>query len=111
MKKKRINQLRSVKAKGLKKGFKNNILKNDLKDVTLYEKPLKLIQKQIKSKNLCMAMEDLEKDVIPVRSNKRESFLGLNMSFPWVYRGKNINCYYQQLEIVTTPSRKKLMNY
>ena len=32
---KRINQLRLVKIKGLKKGFKNNILKNDFKNVTL----------------------------------------------------------------------------
>ena len=108
---KRINQLRSVKAKGLKKEFKNNILKNDLKDVTLYEKPLRLIQKQIKSKNLCMAMEDIEKDVIPVQSSKRESFLGLNMSFPWEYRGKNINRYYQHLEIITLHQEKQLMNY
>ena len=108
---KRINQLRSVKAKGLKKEFKNNILKNDLKDVTLCEKPLRLIQKQIKSKNLCMAMEDIEKDVIPVQSSKIESFLGLNMSFPWEYRGKNINRYYQHLEIITLHQEKQLMNY
>ena len=61
---KRINQARLIKAEGLKKGFKNNILENDLKDVTLYEKPLRLTQKQIKSKNLNMTMEDVEKDVI-----------------------------------------------
>ena len=59
-----------------------------MKDVTLYEKPLRLTQKQIKSKEFCMTMEDVEKDVIPVHSNKRESFLGLNISFPWGYRGK-----------------------
>ena len=33
-------------------------------------------------------MEDVEKDVIPVSSNKRESFLGLYISFLWGYRGK-----------------------
>ena len=70
----------------MKKGFKNDILKNDFKDVTLYEKPLRLIQKQIKSKNLNMTMEDVGEDVIPVHSNKRESFLGLNISFAWGYR-------------------------
>ena len=32
----------------------------------------------------------MEKDVIPVHSNKIESFLGLNISFPWGYKGKNI---------------------
>ena len=63
---KRINQLRSVKVKGLKKGFKNNISDNDFKNVTLDEKPLRATQKQMESKNLNMAMEDVEKDVIPV---------------------------------------------
>ena len=33
-------------------------------------------------------MEDVEKDVIPLHSNKKEFFLGLNISFPWRYRGK-----------------------
>ena len=32
---KRINQYRLVQAKGLKKGFKNNILKNNFKDNSL----------------------------------------------------------------------------
>ena len=39
-------------------------------------------------------MEDVEKDIIPVSSNKRESFLGLYTSFPWGYRGKNMIHYY-----------------
>ena len=43
-----------------------------------------------------MTMEDVEKDVIPVHSNKRELVLELNI--PWEYRGKNINCCYQLLE-------------
>ena len=47
---KRINQLRSVKAKGLKRGFKKEISDNDFKNVTLYENPLRLTQNQIKSK-------------------------------------------------------------
>ena len=102
----KINQLRLVKAKGLKKGFKNNILENDFKDKSRYEKPLRLTQKQIKSKKFCVTMEDVEKDVIPVHSNKRESFLGLNISFPWGYRGKNINDYYQLLEIIVRHQEK-----
>ena len=40
----------------------------------LSEGLLRLTQKQIKSKDLTMTMEDVEKDVIPVSSNKRESF-------------------------------------
>ena len=35
-----------------------------------------------------MTTEDVEKDVISVNSNKRESFLGLNKSFVWEYRRK-----------------------
>ena len=35
-----------------------------------------------------MKMEDVEKDITPVSSNKRESFLGSYISFPWGYRGK-----------------------
>ena len=63
---KRINQLRSVEAKGLTRGFKINISDNNFKNVTLDEKPLRATQKQMESKNLNMAMEDVEKDVIPV---------------------------------------------
>ena len=37
---------------------------------------LRVTQKQVTSKNLNMTMEDVEKDVIPVYSNKKESFLG-----------------------------------
>ena len=73
---KRMSQARSIKAKEIKKGFKNNILESDFKDVTLYKKPLRLAQKQIKSTNLCMTMEDVEKDFILVYSNKRKSFAG-----------------------------------
>ena len=35
--------------------------------------PIKVKQKQIKSKNLNMAIEDIKKDVIPISSNKKES--------------------------------------
>ena len=104
--KKRINQLRLVKAKGLKKGFRNNILENDFKYAILYEKPLRLIQKHIKSKSFCVTMEDVEKDVIPVHSNKRESFLGLNISFPWGYRGNKHKLLLPIFRNNNTPSRK-----
>ena len=56
-------------------------------------------------------MEDVEKDVIPVYSNKRESFSGLNIPFPWEYRRKNINYYCQHSEITIYPQEKQLMNY
>ena len=35
---KRINQTKLVKAKGLKRGFKNNTLDDAIKNATLYEK-------------------------------------------------------------------------
>ena len=105
---KRINQLRSIKAKGLKRGFKDNILDNDFKNVSLDKKPLRVTQKQIKSKNLNMAMEDVEKDVIPVYSNKRESFLGLYKSFPWIYRGNKYKLLLSTFRNNDTPSRKTI---
>ena len=37
-----------------------------------------------------MKMEDVEKYVAPVCSNKTESFLGSYISFPRGYRGKKI---------------------
>ena len=51
-------------------------------------------------------MEDSEKDVIPVHSNKRESFLGLNISFPWGYRGNKPNLLLPMYRNNNTPSRK-----
>ena len=78
---KRINRLRSLKAKGLKREFNKEILENDFKNVTLYEKPFRLSPKKTKSKNFNMTMEDVEKDVIGLISNKRESFLRLYISF------------------------------
>ena len=58
-----------------------------------------------------MTMEDVEKDVIPVYSIKIESFLGLQKSFPWEYRGQNRNYYYQQLKIIIYLQEKQLINY
>ena len=55
-----------------------------------------------------MASEDVEKYVIPVFSNKRESFLGLYILFPRGYKGKN---YYSLISTFTnnsTPSRKTI---
>ena len=86
--------------------MKNNILENDFKNITLYEKPIRLTQKQIKSKNLSMTMED----VIPVYSNKRESFLGLNKSFTLGYRGKKYKLLLLKFINNNIPSRKT-MNY
>ena len=45
---KRINQKKLVKAKGLKRGFKKNMSDDAFKNATLYEKPFRLTQKQIK---------------------------------------------------------------
>ena len=45
---KRMNQLRSAKAEGLKRGFKKGIWEHDFKNVTANKKSLRLTQKQIK---------------------------------------------------------------
>ena len=47
-----------------------------------------MTQKQIKSQNRTMTIEDVEEDVILAFSNKRNSILGLYISFPWGYKGK-----------------------
>ena len=51
-------------------------------------------------------MEDVEKDVISVNSNKRESFLGLNKSFVWGYRRKKYKLLLPIFRNNNTPSRK-----
>ena len=57
-----------------------------------------------------MTMENVEKDVIPVYSNKRESSLGLYIChFHGDIREKNY--YYQHLEIIIYPQENRLMNY
>ena len=57
-----------------------------------------------------MTMENVEKDVISVYSNKRESSLGLYIChFHGDVREKNY--YYQHLEIIIYPQEKRLMNY
>ena len=51
-------------------------------------------------------MEDIEKDVILVYSNKRESFLVLHKSFPWGYRGKKYKLLLSTFWNNNAPSRK-----
>ena len=53
-------------------------------------------------------MVDVEKDVIPLISNKRESFLGLYISFPWGYRGKKYGLLLSTFRNNSTPSRQKI---
>ena len=55
-----------------------------------------------------MTMVDVEKDVIPLISNKRESFLGLYISFPWGYRGKKYELLLSTFRNNSTPSRQKV---
>ena len=55
-----------------------------------------------------MTMADVEKDVIPLISNKRESFLGLYISFPWGYRDKKYELLLSTFRNNSTPSRQKI---
>ena len=55
-----------------------------------------------------MTMVDVEKDVIPLISNKRESFLGLYISFLWGYRGKKYELLLSTFRNNSTPSRQKI---
>ena len=53
-----------------------------------------------------MTMEDVEKDVISVNSNKRKSFLGLNKSFVWGHTRKKYKLLLSIFRSNNTPSRK-----
>ena len=53
-----------------------------------------------------MTMDDVEKDVIHLISNKRESFFGLYISFPWGYRGKKYKLLLSTFRNNSISSRK-----
>ena len=53
-----------------------------------------------------MTMEDVEKDVIPVHSNKRESVLQLNI--PWGCRGKKYKLLLSTFRNNNISSRKTI---
>ena len=55
-----------------------------------------------------MTIEDVEKDVILVFSNKRESILGLYVSFPWGYKGKKDELVLSTFRNDSTPSTKTI---
>ena len=53
-------------------------------------------------------MENAEKDVIPVYSNKRESSLGLYRSLPWGYKEKKHKLLLSTFRNNNIPSRKTI---
>ena len=53
-----------------------------------------------------MTTEDVEKDVIPVFPNKKESFLTLIISFPWVYKGKKYKLLLSKFRKNDIPSKE-----
>ena len=55
-----------------------------------------------------MTMENVEKDVISVYSNKRESSLGLYISLPWGYKGKKHKLLLSTFRNNDIPSRKTI---
>ena len=55
-----------------------------------------------------MKMENVEKYVIPLISNNRESFLGLYMSFPWGDRSKKYKSLLSTFRNNSTPSKRKV---
>ena len=67
-----------------------------------------MTQKQIKSQNRTMTIEDVEEDVILAFSNKRDSILGLYISFPWGYKGKKYELLLWKFRNDSTPSRKTI---
>ena len=55
-----------------------------------------------------MTMEDAEKDVIPMSSNKRESFSGLHISFLWGYRDRKYNILLSTFRNNFTPLKQEI---
>ena len=55
-----------------------------------------------------MTKEDVEKDVIPLISNKRESFLGLYISFAWGYRVEKYKLLLSTFGNNSTPSKQEI---
>ena len=53
-------------------------------------------------------MEHVKKDVITLFSSKRESFLGLYVSFPWGYRGKKYELLLSTFRNNSIPLRKAI---
>ena len=51
-------------------------------------------------------MKYVEKDIIPSVSNKKESFLGVYISFPWWYRGRKYKLILTTFRKYDTPSKK-----
>lgn len=58
-----------------------------------------------------MTMEDAEKDVIPMSSNKRESFSGLHISFLWEYRGQKYKFLLSTFRNNFTPLKQEINEY
>ena len=55
-----------------------------------------------------MTMEDVEKDVIPLILDKRESFLRIYFSFSWGYRGKKYKLLSSTFRNNSTPSKYEI---
>ena len=91
-----------IKAKGLKNGFKKEV-----NNTLITEKPHQLKEKQIVSRELNVSIEETFKDVIPVLTNKRETYLGLNKTIPWGYKGKKYQSLLHTFKNNHPPSKNK----
>ena len=55
-----------------------------------------------------MHLKSINKKSLSNNNNKRESFLGLNISFPWGYKGKKYELLLSKFRNSITPSRKTI---
>lgn len=88
------NDFSQIKIKGANLGFQNKIDHKDFMNAIITNKPRTLEQLIITSKTFYMSMDNTNKEVIPVSTNKRQFFDGLSTSFAWGYKGEK----YQELK-------------
>ena len=87
---------------------KKNITGDDIKGTIINEKPCQIKQTQIISEGLDMKKVENTKYVINRLGNKRESFLGLNKTIAWGYKGQYLQPILKPFRNGIIPSQKQI---
>ena len=87
---------------------KKNITGDDIKGTIINEKPCQIKQTQIISEGLDMKKVENTKYVRNRLGNKRESFLGLNKTIAWGYKGQYLQPILKPFRNGIIPSQKQI---
>ena len=87
---------------------KKNITGDDIKGTIINENPCQIKQTQIISEGLDMKKVENTKYVINRLGNKRESFLGLNKTIAWGYKGQYLQPILKPFRNGIIPSQKQI---